>query len=88
MKGLQIVALILTIIGAINWGLVAVFNFNLVAYLFGDRTLVTLIIYGLVAIAGLINIGLLVDLFEHDYKFRIGIFFIIVIFITKAHDYT
>ena len=65
-KGLQIVALILTIIGAINWGLVAVFNFNLVAYLFGDRTLVTLIIYGLVAIAGLINIGLLVDLFEHD----------------------
>ena len=66
MKGLQIVALILTIIGAINWGLVAVFNFNLVAYLFGARTLVTLIIYGLVAIAGLINIGLLVDLFEHD----------------------
>ena len=66
MKGLQIVALILTIIGAINWGLVAVFNFNLVAYLFGVRTLVTLIIYGLVAIAGLINIGLLVDLFEHD----------------------
>lgn len=66
MKGLQIVALILTIIGAINWGLVAVFNFNLVASLFGDRTLVTLIIYGLVAIAGLINIGLLVDLFEHD----------------------
>lgn len=66
MKGLQIVALILTIIGAINWGLVAVFNFNLVSYLFGDRTLVTLIIYGLVAIAGLINIGLLVDLFEHD----------------------
>ena len=46
MKSLQIVALILTIIGAINWGLVAVFNFNLVAYLFGDRTLVTLIIYG------------------------------------------
>ena len=66
MKSLQIVALILTIIGAINWGLVAVFNFNLVAYLFGVRTLVTLIIYGLVAIAGLINIGLLVDLFEHD----------------------
>lgn len=66
MKCLQIIALILTIIGALNWGLVAIFNFNVVAYLFGDRTLVTLIIYGLVAIAGLINIGLLVDLFEHD----------------------
>lgn len=66
MKCLQIIALILTIIGALNWGLVAIFNFNVVAYLFGERTLVTLIIYGLVAIAGLINIGLLVDLFEHD----------------------
>ena len=59
MKTLQIVALILTIIGALNWGLVALFNFDLVASLFGDRNLVTLIIYGLIAVAGLVNIGLL-----------------------------
>lgn len=64
MKTVQIIALILTIIGAINWGLIALFNFDLVASLFGDRTLVSLLIYGLVGIAGLVNIGLLVDLCE------------------------
>lgn len=62
MKTLQIIALILTIIGAINWGLVSLFNLDLVATLFGDRTLLSLIVYGLVGIAGLVNIGLLVDL--------------------------
>lgn len=66
MKTLQIVALILTIIGALNWGLVALFNFDLVASLFGDRNLVTLIIYGLIAVAGLVNIGLLSYLFDKD----------------------
>lgn len=64
MKTVQIIALILTIIGAINWGLIALFNFDLVASLFGERTLVSLLIYGLVGIAGLVNIGLLVDLCE------------------------
>ena len=64
MKTLQIVALILTIIGALNWGLVALFNFELVASLFGDRNLVTLIIYVLIAVAGLVNIGLLSYLFD------------------------
>ena len=64
MKVLQIIALILTIIGAINWGMIALFNLDLVASLFCVRSLVTLIVYGLVGIAGLVNIGLLVDLFE------------------------
>ncbi len=64
MKTVQIIALILTIIGALNWGLIALFNLDLVATLFGDRTLVSLIVYGLVGFAGLINIGLLIDLFE------------------------
>ena len=64
MKVLQIIALILTIIGAINWEMIALFNLDLVASLFGVRSLVTLIVYGLVGIAGLVNIGLLVDLFE------------------------
>ncbi len=64
MKTIQIIALILTIIGAINWGLIALFNLDLVATLFGARTLVSLLVYGLVGISGLINIGLLVDLFE------------------------
>lgn len=64
MKALQIIALILTIIGALNWGLVSLFDLDLVKTLFGDRTLVSLIVYGLVGVAGLVNIGLLVDLFE------------------------
>lgn len=64
MKTISIISLILTIIGALNWGMIALFDFNLVSTLFGTRTLVTLIIYGLVGLSGLINIRLLVDLFE------------------------
>ena len=64
MKTISILSLILTIIGALNWGMIALFDFNLVSTLFGARTLVTLIIYGLVGLSGLINIRLLVDLFE------------------------
>ncbi len=58
MSTLQRIALALTIIGAINWGLIGFFNFNLVETLFGNDFLARLI-YGLVGIAGLINIGLL-----------------------------
>ncbi|WP_442595824.1 DUF378 domain-containing protein [Neobacillus sp. D3-1R] len=58
MSTIQRIALVLTIIGAINWGLVGFFGFNLVEAIFGDNAL-TRIIYGLVGLAGLINIGLL-----------------------------
>lgn len=64
MKTISIISLILTIIGALNWGLIALLDFNLVSSLFGDDTLVTMIIYGLVGISGLINIRTLVDLIE------------------------
>jgi uncharacterized membrane protein YuzA (DUF378 family) len=66
METLQRIALALTIIGALNWGLIGIFDFDLVAALFGgmDATL-SRIIYSLIGIAGIINIGLLfVD--EHD----------------------
>lgn len=52
-------SLVLCIIGAINWGLVGLFNFNLVEYLLGDGSLITRIVYVLVMIAGVINIGIL-----------------------------
>jgi uncharacterized protein len=58
MSTIQRLALILTIIGAINWGLIGFFDFNLVASLFGDTAL-SRIIYSLVGLAGLINLGLL-----------------------------
>jgi len=51
-------ALALNIVGAINWGLVGLFNFNLVEYLLGDGSLITRIVYVLVMVAGLINIGI------------------------------
>ena len=46
-------ALILMIIGAINWGLIGLFEFNLVDAIFGDMSLISRIIYILVGIAGL-----------------------------------
>lgn len=51
--------LVLSIIGCINWGLVGLFNFNLVEYLLGDGSLLTRIVYVLVMISGLVNIGIL-----------------------------
>lgn len=61
MKVIDTIALILIIIGAINWGLIGFFNFNLVGAIFGDMTVVTRIIYGLVGISGLWGIKLLFD---------------------------
>ncbi|MBQ2873096.1 MAG: DUF378 domain-containing protein [Bacilli bacterium] len=51
--------LVLSIIGCINWGLVGLFNFNLVEYLLGDGSLLTRIVYVLVMVSGLVNIGIL-----------------------------
>lgn len=64
MATLQKIALVLTIIGAINWGLVGLFDFNLVAALFGDENVISRIIYVLVGIAGIINVGLLFEDFD------------------------
>ena len=51
--------LVLSIIGCLNWGLVGLFNFNLVEYLLGDGSLITRIVYVVVMVSGLINIGIL-----------------------------
>ncbi|HZG72935.1 MAG TPA: DUF378 domain-containing protein [Chondromyces sp.] len=60
MSGLQRIALLLTIIGAINWGLIGLFRFDLVAAIFGGQTSgLSRLIYSLVGLAGLINLGLL-----------------------------
>ena len=53
MKGLDYTALILTITGAINWGLVGLFKFDLVAFLFGNLSWLSRIIYLLVGLSGL-----------------------------------
>ena len=46
-------ALILSIIGCVNWGLVGIFQFDLVAWLFGTASVLSRIIYTLVGLAGL-----------------------------------
>lgn len=56
---LQRTCLVLTIIGAIVWGLIGVFDFNLVETIFGDNSVLSRIIYTLVGLAGLVNIYLL-----------------------------
>ena len=59
MHKLYKIALVIATIGCINWGLVGLFDFNLVEYLFGDGTLLTRIVYVLVLISGLIQLGIL-----------------------------
>lgn len=55
-------ALILVIIGALNWGLIGLFEFDLVASLFGGQTSVlSRIIYGLVGLAGIYSFKFLVN---------------------------
>ena len=58
-------ALVLAIVGCLNWGLVGIFNFNLVEFLFGDGTILTRVVYVLVAISGLISIGILTKDLDH-----------------------
>ena len=53
MKIVDRIALILIIIGALNWGLIGFFNFNLVAWIFGSGAWLSRIIYALVGICGL-----------------------------------
>ncbi|MCL1696465.1 MULTISPECIES: DUF378 domain-containing protein [unclassified Lysinibacillus] len=61
------IALVLVIIGAINWGLIGFFRFDLVAYLFGGQTAVlSRWIYAFVGLAGLISMPILVKRFEED----------------------
>ena len=52
-KGLDYTCLTLSIIGAINWGLIGIFRFDLVAFLFGDMSWLSRIIYTLVGLSGL-----------------------------------
>jgi len=52
------IALALVIVGAINWGLVGLFNFNLVSVIFGETSLVTRVVYILVGLAGLYALSL------------------------------
>ena len=61
MKVIDKIALLLIIIGAINWGLIGFFQFDLVATIFGDMSIISRIVYALVGISGLWGIKLLFE---------------------------
>ena len=59
MQIIQKIALVFTIIGAVNWGLIGLFDFNLVNMIFGGMEMLEKIVYIIVGVCGLINIGIL-----------------------------
>lgn len=59
MKTLDIIALLLVIIGAVNWGLIGFFQFDLVSALFGTMSTFSRIVFALVGIAGLYSLSFL-----------------------------
>ena len=61
MERIQKILLVFTILGAINWGLVGLLDFNLVTTLFGEETMLTKIVYVVIALCGIINIGILLE---------------------------
>ena len=64
MKLLYNIALTLVIIGALNWLLIGLFDFDLVASLFGVMSAFSRIIYTLVGISGIISLGLYMKINE------------------------
>lgn len=53
MKSVDVLAVVFVVVGALNWGLVGLFQFDLVAALLGDATLLSRLVYVVVGIAGL-----------------------------------
>lgn len=64
METTQKILLVITIIGALNWGLVGLFNIDLIASLFGTQAILSRILYVVVALCGIINIGILLSHIE------------------------
>lgn len=63
---IQKIALFFTIVGALNWGCIGFLDFNFVSSIFSENGAITNVIYSLVGVSGLINIGLLLTNLEHD----------------------
>lgn len=57
MKVLDYTALVIAVVGTVNWGLIGLFNFNLVELIFGNMSWLSRIIYILVGICGLYTIS-------------------------------
>ena len=57
MRAINLITLALLIVGGLNWGLVGLFDFDLVAAIFGDMSLLSRIVYILVGASALWQIG-------------------------------
>lgn len=64
METLQKIALVFTIIGAIVWGIVGIFDINIIDSIFANMYIIARIIYIIVGICGIINIWLLFNHIE------------------------
>ena len=64
MKILNSIVLILLIIGGINWGLIGLFEFDLVAYLFGTLSLISKIVYTIVGACAIYSLMFLAKIAE------------------------
>ena len=59
MTTLQKICLVITIIGGLNWGLVGLLDFNIIDAIFTAGSVISRIIYSIVGITSIINIGIL-----------------------------
>lgn len=57
MKNIDLITLILIIVGGLNWGLVGLLNFDLVAAIFGNATLLSSLVYTLVGISAIYHLA-------------------------------
>lgn len=57
MKTIDVVTLFLIAVGALNWGLMGIFSFDLFATVFGPMTVLTRIVYTLIGFAGVYQLG-------------------------------
>ena len=67
METIYKVCLFFTVLGALNWGLIGLFDFNLVTAIFEEGSIIVRIIYSLIGLCGLIDIGIFFNHLEmHD----------------------
>jgi uncharacterized protein len=70
MKTLKLIAAVLVIVGALNWGLIALAHFDLVAALlgmsFGQTSALSSLVYGLVGLSGLYQLAMLPGAVTHE----------------------
>lgn len=66
MNTLQKACLVITIIGAINWGFIGLLDINIVETVFGVGSVIARVIYSIVGLTGLINVGILFTHLDED----------------------